>query len=365
LDVAFYKDPACTQAFSGSDTVGPDTVIYSKFSLGGNNDNDDPVDAVGYITGTLTFTGYTGQRPQVRINAEYFDGKGGYWVEDWGGSYTVNADGSFSIPFVQQFLTALNAGTLDLRFQLYIGSGNSQFSKRIEPMIQVTASQLSNGNLNVGSLGTVSLASITLSGTISVTINGQPVPRVHISTSGGYNNGSTTLTSPGTNAAWSITFPASNSPANLTFYVYGYDSQGNRLFYRSEAASVSGVSNTNVSGVVINLGNITTTTLSGTVDVTIGGQKPYMVEIFTYTNQNNAWSSQIGDLYINNYASKPNTFSMTIETPDPGTTVYFRIDTRMSNSGDWGGYKVLSETVTIPSSGAIPPVALSYHGSGN
>jgi hypothetical protein len=368
LDVAFYKDAACTQEFKGSDMVDPDTVVYSKFSLRGNNEGEgdnDPVDTVGHITGTISFTGYTGQ--QVRINAEFFgENMGGYWVDNRGSSYTVSSGGSFSIPFTQGFLTALNAGTLDLRFQLYIGSGNSQFSKRIEPMIQVTASQLlSNGNLNVGSQGPVSLASITLSGTITVTHNGQPVPRVEISTSGGFNYGNTTLTSPGPGAQWSMTMPVFDSSTYVYCRVYGYDSQGNRLFYRSEAASVSGVSNTNVTGVTINLGNITTTTLNGTVNVTIGGQKPYTVEIFPYTDQNNWWGSQIGSLFINDYASKPNTFSMTIETPAPGTVVYFQIDTRMSNSVDWGGYQVLQTTITIPSGGAIPPVALTYDGSGN
>jgi hypothetical protein len=33
LDVALYTDEACTQEFSGSDQVGPDTPIYTKFSL--------------------------------------------------------------------------------------------------------------------------------------------------------------------------------------------------------------------------------------------------------------------------------------------------------------------------------------------
>jgi hypothetical protein len=37
LEVAFYKDAACTQEFSGSDTIDPDTVVYSKFSLRSNN----------------------------------------------------------------------------------------------------------------------------------------------------------------------------------------------------------------------------------------------------------------------------------------------------------------------------------------
>jgi hypothetical protein len=33
LDVALYKDPACTQEFKGTDQVEPGTDIYTKFSL--------------------------------------------------------------------------------------------------------------------------------------------------------------------------------------------------------------------------------------------------------------------------------------------------------------------------------------------
>jgi hypothetical protein len=31
LDIALYKNEACTQEFSGTDIVGPDTPVYAKF----------------------------------------------------------------------------------------------------------------------------------------------------------------------------------------------------------------------------------------------------------------------------------------------------------------------------------------------
>jgi hypothetical protein len=44
LDIALYKNEACTLEFKGTDTVGPDTVVYTKFPLtggdgGGTGDN--------------------------------------------------------------------------------------------------------------------------------------------------------------------------------------------------------------------------------------------------------------------------------------------------------------------------------------
>jgi hypothetical protein len=358
--IAIYKDAACTQEFSGTDMVGPDTVIYTHFPIVGNNEsNEEDVDAVGHITGSLTFTGYTGQRPQVRINAEYFDGMGGYWVEHSGGRYTVNSDGSFSIPFTQQFLTALNKGTLDLRLYLDIGSGNSQFSKRIEPMIKVTASQLSNGNLNLGSQGPVSLASITLSGTISVTLNGQVIPRVQLYADGSRSD-NTTLTSPGSNAPWSITMAVLDSPTNLNLNIFGYDSEGNQLIYKNTGITLSGVHNTNVSGVVINLGNITTVTLNGTV--TIDGQNPNYVNIGVIEKINDYTYSQIGFGYIPDYDTKAHTWSIPIETLPAGTEVYFRLEWRNS-SGEWHNSERLPNPIIMPYDGK--PIALTYDGSGN
>jgi hypothetical protein len=365
LDIAFYKDPACTQEFSGSDTVGLETVIYSKFSLRGSGDDegnaDEDVDAVGHITGTISFTGYTGQ--QVRINAEFFgEYTGGNWVDSQGGRYTVNSDGSFSIPFTQQFLTALKAGTLDLRLYLDIDSGSSQFSKRIEPMIKVTASQLSNGNLDVGSQGPVSLASITLSGNISVTLNGQVIPRVQLY-AWGSQNGSTMLTSPGSGAPWSITLPVFDSPANLNFVVYGYDSEWNQLIYKNTGITLSGVHNTNISGVAINLGNITTVTLNGTVN--IDGQNPNYVNIGVIEKINDYTYSQIGSGYIPNYDTSAHTWSISIETLPAGTEVYFRIEWRNS-SGEWfnsGSMPMPNPIITMPYDGKL--IVLTYDGSGN
>jgi hypothetical protein len=256
----FYKDAACTQEFSGSDTVEPDMVIYTQFPIGGINDDDD-VDAVGYITGTISFTGYSGQRPKVKIGAQYWGhsyGAYGGWVSGHEPFYTIDSSDSFSIPFTQEFLTALQSGTQDLSFALYTGATRT-YDLTIDPSIPVTVSQLSDGNLNVGNLGSVNLTFITLNGTITVTLNGQSVPYIRIYAYGGNHSGDAHLASPGSNAAWSIPLLVFDSPTTLRFWVTGEDWEGNQLFEREEAASVSGVYNTDRTVGAINLGNITTT----------------------------------------------------------------------------------------------------------
>jgi hypothetical protein len=367
LDVAFYKNEACTQEFSGGDTVGPTTVIYTKVPFfqmmsGGETPVEQvPVEAVGYINGTVTLTGYSGQRPQVEIYAYYYGQyTGGGPVDGSGRDYTVNSDGSFSIPFTEGFLNALQSGAQDLRFSLWIGSGSSGFSKTIEPPIPVTSSQLSGGNLNVGSLGTVNLASITLNGTITVTHNGQRVPNVSISAYGPGGGGSTNLKSPGSNAAWSITLSPYDSPTDLSLYVSGYDSDWDNLLFEKEAGiTIPGVYNTSVTGLTINLGDISTTTLSGTIDVTIDGQKPEYVYIAAgEVGEDDYW---LGKISIGDYDTSPNTWSITFETLPPGTQVHFVIQWTEKNTGFTGNEYLTAPVITMPYNGT--PIALTYHGS--
>jgi hypothetical protein len=269
LDVAFYKNEACTQEFSGTDTIGPATVIYTKISLaeitnGGGGDDpreEYPVEAVGYINGTVSLTGYSGQR--VQINVYYYDGEyiPGGPVDGRGSYYDVNSNGSFSIPFTEEFLKALQAGEQYLVFSLLISSGSSQGSnyiKNIEP-VPVRASQLIGGNLNMGSLGTV---------------------------------------------------------------------------------------------------NVDTVTLNGTADITINGQKPDTVFIAAYTEKDNLWDSLIGTTYIEDYA-RTNTWSMVVETPSPGTTVYFYVDIQTADM--FYPPVTLDTTITMPYSGGT--IVLKYAGS--
>jgi hypothetical protein len=121
--------------------------------------------------------------------------------------------------------------------------------------------KINNAKENVGSLGTVSIKSVKLSGTINVTYNGEPVPYIEIYAIWDVHGAleMTYLLSPEPNALWSILLEESNTIRDITFQIYGATKQdfapSEMLFdeYTSEPVLVS---NTNVPNIVINLGDI-------------------------------------------------------------------------------------------------------------
>jgi hypothetical protein len=366
LDVALYKNAACTQEFTGTETVNSATVVYTKFSLaeimsGGDGPPGPPVEAAGYINGTVNLIGGSSGQ-EVFIGARYGDNQI-YQVDGQGILSAVESNGSFSIPFTYEFLAALESKAQELYFSLYIhdtGSGGG-YDKYTEPKT-VTNSGLIGNTLNVGSLGTVSLAFINLSGTITVTYNGQPVPRVRISARYDTNipsimgNGYSELKSPGSGAPWSVPVPVFASQTTLNISVSGFNSSGNSIFY-TNIQTVSAHS-TPVTVPAINLAIVT---LTGTADVTISGQKPDNIGIAAYTNADNPWGSQIGSTSITNYASESNTWSMNIVAPAPGTTVYFGIN--WWPDGDMGLTGEAQVATITYSGGPVTPIALSHSGS--
>jgi hypothetical protein len=249
-----YKNEALTQPFNGSDMLYANTVIYCEFDMMGGDGGENRT-KIGDITGTITLTDVPSPAPQVWISVS---GNNEYdWWGTSGSRLNISGTGtvtniSWSIPVYENDNFFASTGN----FYLYISSGNNGFNISIP-----TTPYISNANANVGSLGTVSIKSITLSGTINVTYNGQPVPYVQISAypeNGGYGS-STELTSPGSNASWSITMPAFNSSTQIYFSVNGYQDRygNNQLFYRGVTLNPPiYASNTNVTGINLNVGNI-------------------------------------------------------------------------------------------------------------
>jgi hypothetical protein len=65
--------------------------------------------------------------------------------------------------------------------------------------------------------------------------------------------------------------PAFESPTDVIFNVYGSDSNGNQIFYQNTVTTISGVFNSDVANITINVGDVKTITLSGTITVTSNG----------------------------------------------------------------------------------------------
>jgi hypothetical protein len=356
LPIALYKDEACTVEINGTETVGSVSVIYTKFSItalmgGGESGGGDPPGTVGHINGTVTFT--NGSPGQIDISARYSTEQNVYGT--WLGNVFVKPDGSFSIPFNQEFLTTLQSESQQyLHFSLWKShDDNSGYDIEIASARLVTFAGLNNGNLNVNNVGTVNLAFITVSGTITVTYKGQPVHHVRIFASYGSASGySSELKSPGSGAAWSVPVPVFDSSTPLYLYVSGYDSDEKQLFGEN-AEIIINAYNTPVTGVAINLGNIIA--LSGTANVTINGQRPDTISIFAYTDP--LGGSSIGSATISNYASGSNTWSMGIKEPASGK-VYFGINWWLGGGSPEGALHVADITY---SGGSVSSIFLEYH----
>jgi hypothetical protein len=104
---------------------------------------------------------------------------------------------------------------------------------------------------------------ITLSGTINVTYNGQPVPSVVIvalaadgdeEEAVGWNQ--TVIQNVGNNTPWSITMEGCDKDTNIMFFIEGNDDNGGELFFTLDGSDTITVKNQSVSGIVLNLGNM-------------------------------------------------------------------------------------------------------------
>jgi predicted small secreted protein len=309
-----YKNEALTQPFTGSDRLYANTSIYSEFNLMGGGEPSRP--QIGEITGTITLTDVSSPAPQVYISVEGGSGYNYWWGESRinlsSGNYT---NLSWSIPLYADDGFSPSNGN----FRLYVQSAGSNNGFRVD--IPATPN-ISSANANVGSLGAVSIKSITLSGTITVTHNGQRVPYVQIAadTNEQWWIGSTELTSPAAaNAQWSMTLPAINS--SVTFRVYGYQDRNHnvQLFSKELETPVVNVSGANVPGIVLNVGDVKTITLSGTITVTYNGQRVPNVEIVAYTyGSGNGWARLASPA-----ANAP--WSMTMPAPSSAEDVYFEV----------------------------------------
>jgi hypothetical protein len=212
---------------------------------------------VGQISGTVTLTDVPAGA-KVSIRARVYRSGGGDDFDT--SSYPVNlSTGEWTILLYEKNFRNGPAdsvtGWKDVDFTLSIDLANGNYY-RLEDLTK-TLELTDKTDIPAGNIGARSLKAVTLSGTITVTYNGQPVPQVDINAYGGGHSGYKSLASPTANASWSITMPAFESPTDVVINVYGSDSNWDQLFSRSNAKTVSGVSTTNQSNIVINLGNIT------------------------------------------------------------------------------------------------------------
>jgi len=232
------------------------TISFNKFALDEGGGGVPPPPPIGEISGTITLTGVPSPAPQVFLSVNGYNYNkeiGDYYYQCYGGNQINLSSGysniSWSIP-----LYGDDRFPMEAQFRLNVQSASGEYSVSIP-----VSTTINNANAGGIALGSVNIGSITLNGTINVTLDGQRVPNVEIRASCEGKDSGVTLNSPNSGASWSITMGAPTSNSTVNFYVEGYDANGYRFFSRDVSpASPVQVNNstTTVSGIVLNLGDI-------------------------------------------------------------------------------------------------------------
>ena len=221
---------------------------------------------------------------------------------------------------------------------------------------------------------------ITLSGTVDVTVDGQLPSWAQVSA---YLDADYEISASSSswaninleNGTWAMMILPFDTDTTLHFQVYVYDSTS---FYKGTGVSVT-VKDQNISGIALGSVNLTTLTLSGTAAVTVNGYSSWDKRVRIYTDAN--FHDYIGQAQL---SSSGTTWSTTILTFDTDTVLYFTVWSRDSNDywgekdtgitrtvkdGDVSGidlgaidiqYITLSGTITLTVNGQIPSNANLY-----
>jgi len=178
---------------------------------------------------------------------------------------------------------------------------------------------------------------VTLSGTINVTCNNKPVPKITIYVYAvSYDNeeqqfGFVELEHTSSGTPWSITMPELSSSVEVKFRVRGFTANWQDIFSRELPNSTVTVSNSSppeIKGITLDVGNITTVILSGTINITCNNQLVSNVEIIAFDNETN---NMIGSTSIESpSANAP--WSIILPESNSSNQVRFRV------SGDLNGW---------------------------
>jgi len=244
-----YKDKNLKTPFAGSDMINEETVIYCEASLNLIGQGKK----IGEITGTVTLTDIPNPAT-TKVYISCFRWSQKWWIAnrkiDISEAAGTIAPLNWSLPVYESF-----GFDLESTFEIIVLRGDLLRAYTVPVPIKKI---ISNANANVGDLGTVSIKGVTLSGTITVAHNGQPVPYVVIQADfpGWGMLGITDLDSPEPNAPWSITFgPNPNPDYVVEFRVIGYTGRnGDYIFQKlffADDLGVAIVDNQSVSGIAL------------------------------------------------------------------------------------------------------------------
>jgi len=324
-----YKNEAMTQPFTGSDRLFPYTKIYCDrdlFGHDGGSGGPSMGEKIGEITGTITLTNIPSPAPKLELHvySEY-----GFWSSELN---KINISGNETTQTVSWSLTIYSTYNIFVpsngSFYLYV---TPKGCKEGYPLQISVTPHIDSANADVGSLGEVSLETITLSGTVNVTCNGQRLSKVRIdanSNAAPWVHASTEIFSPAPDAPWSIIIPKTSN--QFFFKVTGYSANGDCLF-EQYIDMYTTVNNEDVSGINLTVGDIKIITLSGTTNITYNGQTVPFVQIAAFAYDDGERRNQLGFAYLESPGSNAS-WSITLQPNlNPPTKIVFNVSGSNNN----------------------------------
>ncbi|MDR0411086.1 MAG: hypothetical protein LBH75_03845, partial [Treponema sp.] len=233
------------------------TAMVSASDKSIDNINLDCGDvSTGRLSGTIAFTNMPSPAPYwIGIFAEYDNDSSWRQIDGYSEVSLSGTSGTWRLPRDDTFLAALNSRDRKVRFEVQV-----QFTSN-ENAVTFAAIEKTIGRSSLSGidLGSVSLALITLNGTVKVNNGGQPIPQVEIiaHTENRDALGGVRLPSPPVGGqTWSITILPQQGE-KVYFHVSGYDTDEKRLFSKSfEPPETVSVSSQSISGINFDIGDL-------------------------------------------------------------------------------------------------------------
>jgi len=250
--ISIYKDDKLQAPYSGSDLINKDSVFYCEKSLNGQGKK------TGGISGTITLTDIPSPGTKVQIHTLSFSQYPTYWWNLYkeinlssvtGTSATLN----WSLPVYETFKPKSES-----TFELIILPDSSLNSYTVT----LPNKTLGNVNDNIGNIGTISIKGVTLSGTININYDGNPVPYLELYALYDVQDllNITCLSSPEPDAQWSLTYGKNkNTEVDIKFQIIGYSEKNkNNMLFDIFVKNIIIIINDNQdkSGIVIDIGDV-------------------------------------------------------------------------------------------------------------
>jgi len=211
---------------------------------------DGPAEDYNVISGTITITDIPTPQPDVYIFVFSYSH---YWGErvkiNMNNVNGSNATLSWSIPVDDDFIPNQDYG---IGIQWYPIGNNEVFSKTLLNPIKIGKDK------KLGNIGTISIKTITISGTINVTLNEETIPKIELIATEPYNYTMFKIVfyNPAPNTEWSVTLLAFDPPKEVSTYKIFAMDDGGKFLFEKDLSIIHYYYNVDISNIDLYFGNI-------------------------------------------------------------------------------------------------------------